>query len=117
MKFPRPEREEVKDMAKFLATWKMNQNVKWPKDPEEYQKLIESLWGGAEMLMKKGELVEWGAFPNTNEGYSVFEGDHISAMRGVMMFYPWIIMEPRIALSLEEARKNTRELWEMRAKR
>jgi hypothetical protein len=103
-------------MAKYLATWKLNPNASWPKDPKENQKLIESLWAGADMLLKKGELVDWGAFINTYEGYCVFEGDHVSCMRGVMMFYPWIIMEARITLSLEETRKNTRELWEMRAK-
>lgn len=103
-------------MTKYLATWKLNPNASWPKDPKEYAKIIEELWAGVGMLMKKGELLDWGAFINTNEGYSIFEGDVESVMKGTMMFYPWVIMEPRAVLSLEETSKNTRELWELRAK-
>jgi hypothetical protein len=106
----------VNDITKYVAKWKLNPHAPWPKDPKEYQKIIEDLWAGAGMLMKKGLLVDWGAFINTNQGYCVFEGDPATCMKGVMMFYPWVLMEPRTVLSLEETSKNTREMWEMRAK-
>lgn len=103
-------------MAKYFTKWKLNPTAPWPKDPGEYAKIVEGLWAGIEMMMKRGEMLDWGAHINTNEGYAIMEGDAQSIMKGTMMFYPWVLMEPRVVLTLEETRKNTRELWELRAR-
>lgn len=103
-------------MTKYFASWKLNPMAPWPKDPAEYAKIIEGLWAGAAMLMEKGEMLDWGAYINTNEGYAIMDGDTKTIMKGTMMFYPWVLMEPRTVLTLEETSKNTRELWELRAR-
>ena len=80
-------------MARFLVIWQQNQAAPWPTDPSEAAKLNESLFAGVGELIKKGEIVEFGMFPDGTSGFTISEGDAADVFRRTNMFQPYFLAD------------------------
>jgi hypothetical protein len=77
-------------LARFLVLWRLNPVAPWPTDPSKYLELNEMMWAGIDGLMKKGEIEEFGAFPDGTSGYGIGKGETADAFRNVCMFMPYV---------------------------
>ena len=80
-------------MARYLAIWHVNPSAPWPTDPSKNLEMLEMMWAAIDGLMKKGELEEWGIFPEGHVGYTIGKGEAIDMFRNANMFYPFVINE------------------------
>lgn len=61
-------------MARFLTLWRMNPLAPWPTDPSKALELGEKMWAGLDNSIKKGEIKDYGVFPDGRSGYAIAEG-------------------------------------------
>ena len=80
-------------MARFLALWHVNPVAPWPTDPSRYLELQEKMWAGIDALMKKGEIEDFGVFPDGISGYTIGKGETADLYRSAIMFQPYILNE------------------------
>jgi hypothetical protein len=67
--------------------WRQNLAAPCPEDPAEAYKLNEQIFAGVDALVKKGELVEFGFFPDGLSGYAISTGT-VAAVRLVAELIP-----------------------------
>jgi hypothetical protein len=51
------------------------------------------MWTGIDEREKKGEIEEFGAFPDGTSGYVIGKGETVDIYRDVSMFHPYILSE------------------------
>ena len=73
-------------MARFLVFWCVNWSAPWPMDPSKNLELNEMMWAGMDGLMKKGEIEQFGAFPDGTSGYAIGKGETTGILRDLSMF-------------------------------
>ena len=95
-------------MARFFNLWRMNPVAPWPTDPSKYLELMEKMWAGMDGLMKKGEIEEWGIFPDGYSGYAIGKGETVDVFRNVTMFHPYFISEVHEIIPYEKAKETIR---------
>jgi hypothetical protein len=97
-------------MARFLILWRLNPVAPWPTDPSKYLELEEKIWAGMDGLMRKGEMEEFGAFPDGHSGYVIGKGETVDAYRNVSMFQPFILCEVHEIISYEKHKEVIRAI-------
>ena len=61
--------------------WNQNPVAPWPTDPSEGLKLNEMMTAKIADLMKKGEIEEFGYFPDGTSGYAIGKGDILDILK------------------------------------
>jgi hypothetical protein len=59
-------------------------------------------------MMKKGEMEEWGIFPEVHSGYLIGKGEAVDALRNVSMFFPHIVCEVHEIIPYEKYKETLR---------
>jgi hypothetical protein len=95
-------------MARFLVLWRINLVAPWPTDLSKYLELQERMWAGIDALMKKGEIEEFGVFPDGYSGYAIGKGETVDVYRDVTMFQPYILSEVHEIISYEKQKEIVR---------
>jgi len=80
----------------------------WPTDPSKYLELEEKMWAPIDGLMKKGEIEEFGVFPDAYSGYAIGKGEAVDVYRDVSMFHPYILNEVHEIIPYEKYKEITR---------
>ncbi len=97
-------------MARFLVLWHVNWSAPWPTDPSKGLELNERMWAGIDLLIKKGLVEEYGAFPDGASGYAVGKGESTDVFSAVSMFQPYVICEVHEIIPYEKSREVMRGL-------
>jgi len=92
-------------MARYLVLWQNNPVAPWPTDPSEALKLNEKMYATMDDLIKKGEIEEFGWFPDANSGYVISEGESVDIFRRSSMFQPYIIAEHHEIIPYEKGKE------------
>jgi hypothetical protein len=92
-------------MARFHAIWHVNPSAPWPTDPSKNLEMLEMMWAGIEGMMKKGEIEEWGIFPDGGFGYTISKGETVDVFRRANMFYPFVIFEVHEIIPYEKQKE------------
>lgn len=95
-------------MSRFLILWRQNTAAAWPTDPSEGLKMNEMMMDKIEQLMKKGEIEEFGFFPDGSSGYGISKGEASDVFRRVSMFQPFINVEVQEIIPFEKGREISR---------
>ena len=80
-------------MARFLVLWRINPIAPFPTDPSRKLELNEKMWAATDGLMKKGEIEDYGVFPDGYSGYAIGKGETVDVYRNVMMIHPYFLTE------------------------
>ena len=80
-------------MARWLVLWRINPVAPTPTDPSEALKLNEMMFAAMDDLIERGEVEEFGFFPDGLSGYTIGKGEAIDTFRKVSMFLPYIHCE------------------------
>jgi hypothetical protein len=97
-------------MARFLVLWHVNPLAPFPTDPAKNLELNEKLWAIMDGLMKKGEVKDYGMFPDGTSGYCIVEGETTDVLRGAFSFSPYIVPEVHDIISYEKQKETLRAL-------
>ncbi|MBA7601088.1 hypothetical protein ES703_08155 [subsurface metagenome] len=92
-------------MARFLVLWRPNLLAPRLKDPSENLKFIEKSFAVMDDLMKKGEVEEFGFFPDANSGCIIKKGESTDVFRMLEMFYPDILGEVHEIIPWEKGKE------------
>jgi len=101
-------------MARFLAIWKQNSMAPFPTDPSEAAKLNLMMFAGIDDLMKKGEILDFGMFPDGTTGYAISQGEAADVFRRVNMFQPYFLFEVHEIVPFEQAKAIMKEIYKIR---
>jgi hypothetical protein len=77
-------------MAKSMILWRTNPNAPWPIDPVEALQLQEMMFAGIDSMLKAGELLEFGYFPNGKSGYAISASESKDQLKGAFSMYPFV---------------------------
>jgi hypothetical protein len=95
-------------VARFLVLWRVNPVAPWPTDPSKYLELQEKMWAAIDGLMKKGEIEEFGTFPDGYSGYTIGKGETVDLFRDVIMFHPYILADVHEIIPYDKTKEITR---------
>jgi hypothetical protein len=95
----------VKDMAKFLNTWRMNPMVPMSPGPAEQAQATEMLFAMLDNAVQSGQLLEFGFFADGTSGYAISAGETADIFRSTVGFYPWIVSEVREMIPYETGKE------------
>jgi len=95
-------------VARFLSIWHQNPLAPSPTDPSEIIKLNDKLLAAVDSLIKKGEIEQFGFFPDGISGYTIGKGDPTDIYRIVSMFLPYFHCEIHGIVPYEK----TKEMWQ-----
>ena len=94
-------------MTRYLVLWRQNPVAPTPTDPSEALKLNEMMFAGVENLMERGEVEEFGFFPDGLSGYAIGKGEAIDTFRNVSMFLPYMHCEVHEIIPYKEGKETT----------
>ncbi len=77
-------------MTRFLALWHFNPSAPWPTDLNGMAMGMEVMYKMIDTNMNKGEVLEFGFFPDGRSGYAISTGEPEDAFRRAFSFYPWL---------------------------
>ena len=103
-------------MARFLALWRSNPAAipLMPTDPSESLKMHERMFAAIDDLIKKGDIEEFGFFPDTSaggaSGYAIGKGEATDIVRSVWSFAPFVLMEVHEIIPWEKGKEITKGL-------
>jgi len=97
-------------VARFLALWRINPVAPFPTDPSKALELDEKMWAWMDGLMKKGEVEEFGAFPDGYSGYAIGKGETVDVYRNVSTFHPYFLAEVHEIIPYEKIKEISRAL-------
>ncbi len=92
-------------MARFLTLWRQNPVAPQPEDFMGELELIEGMFAVMDDLMKKGEIEEFGFFPDANSGYVISKGESADVFRRANMFQPHILSEVHEIIPYEKGKE------------
>ena len=92
-------------MARFLTLWRQNPVAPQPEDFMGELELIEGMFAVMDDLMKKGEIEEFGFFPDANSGYVISKGESADVFRRANMFQPYIRSKVREIIPYEKGKE------------
>jgi len=97
-------------VARFLVLWRVNPVAPFPTDPSKYLELEEKMWAGIDGLMKKGEIEQFGVFPDGYSGYAIGKGETVDVFRDVAMFHPYVLSEVHEIIPYEKQKEIIRAI-------
>ena len=92
-------------MARYLCMWRVNPVAPTPADLSEGLKLNEMLFAAMDDLIKRGEVEEFGWFPDGTSGYVIGKGEATDMFRSIRMFLPHIINEVHEIIPYEKGKE------------
>ena len=92
-------------MARYLMLWRANPAAPTRIDPSEHLKLHEKMFAAIDDLIKKGEIEEFGFFPDANSGILIIKGESTDVFRILEMFYPDILGEVHEIIPYEKGKE------------
>ncbi len=92
-------------MARYLVLWRQNPCAPWPTDPSERLKLSERMYAAIDDSIKKGEMDEFGFFPDVVSGYVISKGEAADLYRRASMFQPYILVEHHEIIPYEKGKE------------
>jgi len=92
-------------LARFLVLWRINPIAPFPTDPSKKLELNEKMWAGMDGLMKKGEIEDYGVFPDGYSGYAISKGETVDVYRDVLMFHPYFLIEVHEIIPYEKQKE------------
>ena len=101
-------------MARFISLWHFNPSAPLPPDPSKLLELYEMMFAVMDGMMKKGEIEEWGTFPEGYSGYTIGKGETADLYRNVVMFHPYIVSEVHEIISYEKSKETIRAVLKAR---
>jgi hypothetical protein len=101
-------------MVKFLNLWHFNPSAPFPTDPSKYLELMEMMFATMDGLMKKGEIGEWGVFPDGYSGYAIGKGETADLYKDIIMFHPYVLSEIHEIISYEKSKEILRAVLKAR---
>jgi hypothetical protein len=107
-------------VARYLVLWHSNPAAipLMPTDPSESLKMQERMFAVIDDLLKKGEIEEFGFFPDTSaggpSGYIIGKGEATDMVRGAWSFFPFTISEIHEIIPWETGREITFALMKAR---
>jgi len=93
-----------------LVLWRVNPIAPFPTDPSKALELDEKVWAAIDGLIKKGEVEEFGVFPDGYSGYAIGKGETVDVYRDVTMFHPYFLAEVHEIIPLEKQKEIVRAL-------
>jgi hypothetical protein len=103
-------------VARFMSLWRANPSAPWPADPSKLLEFYEMIWATIDGLIKKGEIEEWGIFPDANVGFVIGKGETVDVFRNASMFIPYFDNEIHEIISYEKAKEILRANLKARIK-
>ena len=101
-------------MVKFINLWHFNPSAPFPTDPSKYSELMEMMFATMDGMMKKGEIEEWGVFPEGYSGYAIGKGEIADIYKDVVMFHPYVVSEIHEIISYEKSKETLRAVLKAR---
>jgi hypothetical protein len=89
-------------LARFLNLWRLNPVGAWPTDPSKYLELQERMWADIDGLMKKGEIEEFGVFPDGTSGYYIVKGETADLYRNTYGSQCYVLSDVREIIPYEK---------------
>jgi len=83
----------------------MNPVAPFPTDPSKVLEVNEKMFAAMDALIKKGEVKEFGFFPDATSGYVIHEGASTDLFRNANMFMPYIYGESHEVISYEKGKE------------
>jgi hypothetical protein len=74
-------------------------------DPKQSLEVHEKMWAMIDGLMKKGEIEEFGFFPDGYTGYVIGKGTSEDFFRNAESFLPFVISELHEIIPYEKAKE------------
>jgi hypothetical protein len=105
----------VKEVAKFLNIWHFNESAPWPTDPVEKAKAGEMMLGAIGEALKRGDLLEFGYFPDGKGGYAISEREAKDQFGSAAAFWPWIVATVQEMIPFEVGLEIYRGVWKSQA--
>jgi hypothetical protein len=102
-------------MAKFLGLWRFNPIAPMPTDPIEVEKMLETMFAAMDNLIKTGEVLEFGFFPEATSGYAITSGGSTGQFRGSFSFYPFVGIEVHEIVPYEKGKEIMRGVLKAQA--
>jgi hypothetical protein len=78
-------------MARMISFWRINLAAPTPADPAQLLAMQEHYWAIMDGMIKKGEIEEFGFFPDAYTGYVISKGETADFFRNAFMFLPYVI--------------------------
>jgi hypothetical protein len=97
-------------VARTIGLWRLNVAVPWPTDPKQLLELNEKMWAVMDGLIKKGEVEEFGFFPDGCSGYVIGKGEAADFFRNSSMFLPYVVGEDHAIIPYEKGKEIVRAL-------
>jgi hypothetical protein len=72
--------------------------------------LDEKMWTVMDGLIKKGEIEEFGFFPDGNSGYVIGKGEAVDTFRNSSMFLPFVCGEVHEVIPYEKGKETMRAM-------
>jgi hypothetical protein len=72
------------------------------------------MWAGLDGLMKKGEIEDFGVFPDGYSGYAIGKGETVDAYRDIIMFHHYMLAEVHEIVPYEKQKEIIRALCKAR---
>jgi hypothetical protein len=79
-------------------------------DPKQSLELNEKMWAMIDGLIKKGEIEEFGVFPDGYTGYVIGKGTAEDFLRNTQPFLPFVISEAHEIIPYEKSKEITRAI-------
>jgi len=95
-------------VVRAMGLWRVNLAASWPVDPAQALEMNEMMWKVLDGLLKKGELEEFGFFPDGYTGYVIAKGEAVDVFRNASMFFPFIITETHDIIPFEKGKEIVR---------
>jgi hypothetical protein len=92
-------------MAKTMIIWRANTSAPWPADPTESAKLNEMMWAQMDSMLKAGQVLEFGFFPDAISGYVIANGGPADQYMGSFSMYPWVVSEVHEIVPFEKGKE------------
>ena len=92
-------------MARYLVLWRMNPVAPTPTDPSEGLKLNEMMFAAMDDLIARGEVEEFGFFPDGLSGYVISTGEATDSFRRTSMFLPYVHCEVHEIIPYEKGKE------------
>jgi hypothetical protein len=81
-----------------------------PIDPAQLLELNEKMWAMMDGLIKKGEIEEFGFFPDGYTGYVIAKEEAVDFFRHSSMFLPFVCSEAHEIIPYEKGKEIVRAM-------
>lgn len=102
-------------MARYLTLWQPNMAAPRHADPSENLKFVEKALATVGDLIKKGEIEDFGFFPDARSGYIISKGESTDVFRMWETFFPNILGEVHEIIPFEKGKEIALEAAKVRA--